>query len=276
MDVYGIDFTSAPSRRKPITCRHCQLEGDVLRVLSASAWSTFEEFEAALARPGPWIAGIDFPFGMPRRFIADTGWPVEWSDYVRHAAGLGKEGFEAALNAYRKRQPVGQKEHRRRTDELAGSLSPQKLYGTPVGKMFFQGAPRLQQAGVSVPGLQQGDRLRVVVEGYPGVLACSVTKAGYKHDRAKKQTIAQRDARHGILRALTSGRLAARYGVTVAGDDPELVDDPTGDTLDALLCAVQAAWAWRNRARLFGNPRIDRFEGWITDPGGVPGAEPRA
>ncbi|MDE0693644.1 MAG: DUF429 domain-containing protein [Gammaproteobacteria bacterium] len=274
MNVYGIDFTSTPSRRKPITCRHCRLEGDVLRVLSASAWPAFEQFEAALARPGPWIAGIDFPFGMPRRFVAGTGWPVEWPDYVRHAEALGKEGFEAALNAYRKRQRVGQKEHRRRTDVLAGSLSPQKLYGTPVGKMFFQGAPRLQQAGVAVPGLQQGDRLRVVVEAYPGVLARSVTKAGYKHDRAKKQTIAQRDARHGILRALTSGRLAARYGVTVAGDDPELVDDPTGDTLDALLCAVQAAWAWRNRARLFGNPRIDRFEGWIADPCGVPGSEP--
>ena len=37
---------------------------------------------------------------------------------------------------------------------------------------------------------------------------------------------------------VTSGALANRYGMTVVADDPELVDDPTGDSLDALLCAV--------------------------------------
>ena len=70
---------------------------------------------------------------------------------------------------------------------------------------------------------------------------------------------------------LTSGALANRYGVTVMVDDPELVDDPTGDSLDALLCAVQAAWAWRNRGQLFGGPPpgIDPREGWIADPGAL-------
>ena len=46
----------------------------------------------------------------------------------------------------------------------------------------------------------------------------------------------------------------------------ELVEDPKGDRLDALLCAVQAAWAWLNRDWLVGNPRIDPVEGWIADP----------
>ena len=63
--------------------------------------------------------------------------------------------------------------------------------------------------------------------------------------------------------------VAGRYGVTVVADDAELVDDPTGDSLDALLCAVQAAWVWRNRAKLFGSPRIDRKGGWIADPQAV-------
>ena len=60
MRVYGIDFTSRPRRGKPITCLECRLEGDELRAGPLSAWCTFDEFEAALREPGPWIAGIDF------------------------------------------------------------------------------------------------------------------------------------------------------------------------------------------------------------------------
>ena len=70
---------------------------------------------------------------------------------------------------------------------------------------------------------------------------------------------------------VASGALANRCGMTVVADAPELVDDPTGDSLAALLCAVQAAWAWRNRGQLFGRPRvgIDPREGWFADPGAV-------
>ena len=269
MDVYGIDFTSSPSPKKPITCRLCRLDGEVLHALSPSAWTGFAAFEAALTLPGPWIAGIDFPFGLPRRFVADVGWPQAWRDYVRHAESLGKVGYEAVLNRYRTSQPAGEKEHRRVTDKRVGSVSPQKLFFPPVGKMFFQGAPRLVEAGVDIPGLQEGDPRRTVVEAYPGVLARSVTKESYKHDTARRQTARQRDARFGILRALTGGELAARYGITVEADDPELVDDPTGDSLDALLCAVQAAWAWRNRERLFASSGVGPTEGWIADPKGI-------
>ena len=262
-----MDFTSSPRRSKPITCRHCRLEGDVLRALEPSALTSFRDFEAALGQPGPWIAGIDFPFGLARRFVDDVRWPPAWKDYVRHADGLGKAGFEAVLNDYRKAQPDGDKEHRRSTDKLAGALSPQKLHFTPVGKMFFQGAPRLLHAGVAIPHLEAGDRERIVVEAYPGVLARGVTGEGYKSDNRQKQTEIQRAARTKILEALTSGALSSRYGVTVVADDPELVDDLTGDSLDALLCAVQAAWAWRNRSWLFrGAAGIDTREGWIADP----------
>jgi hypothetical protein len=52
-----------------------------------------------------------------------------------------------------------------------------------------------------------------------------------------------------------------------------LCDDPLGDHLDALLCAVEAAWAWQNRAHGFGVPTdLDPLEGWIADP---PLAPPR-
>jgi hypothetical protein len=66
MKILGIDFTSRPSRKKPITCVHCMLKGRVLRADGLEEWPEFAPFEDALRKPGPWIAGIDFPFGQSR------------------------------------------------------------------------------------------------------------------------------------------------------------------------------------------------------------------
>jgi hypothetical protein len=53
-----------------------------------------------------------------------------------------------------------------------------------------------------------------------------------------------------------------------------LADDPGADHLDALLCAVQAAWAWRCRDAGYGLPAdLDPLEGWITDPALLSGGE---
>ena len=41
--------------------------------------------------------------------------------------------------------------------------------------------------------------------------------------------------------------------------------DASGDTLDAVLCALQAAWAWQRRDAGFGEPpQMDALEGWIA------------
>jgi hypothetical protein len=91
-----------------------------------SRWSDFSPFEEALKNPGPWIAGINFPFGQSRTFIENIGWPGDWAGYVEHARSLGREGFRKALDAYRGRRPFGDKEHRRATDVAASSVSPPK------------------------------------------------------------------------------------------------------------------------------------------------------
>jgi hypothetical protein len=39
-----------------------------LRAGKPEDWSDFSGFEEMLQRPGPWIAGIDFPFGQSRKF----------------------------------------------------------------------------------------------------------------------------------------------------------------------------------------------------------------
>lgn len=267
MRVFGIDFTSKPKRRKPLTCLNCIFDGRVLRAGALEEWPDYFAFEQVLQRPGPWIAGIDFPFGQSRKFIETIGWPANWRGYVTHAQSLGRNGFRDALDAYRHPRPQGDKEHRRQTDKAAGSISPQKLYGVPVGLMFFEGAPRLVNSGVTIPHLQHGDPDRIVVEAYPGVLARQIIgRRSYKQDTKKKQTTAQSEARYDLLAGLHNGALRDRYGFEIEARDA-LCEDPGGDHLDALLCAVQAAWAWQNRTCGYGAPpSVDPLEGWIADP----------
>jgi hypothetical protein len=267
MKIYGIDFTSTPNRRKPITCLVCRLDGNQLYAGELNEWRNFDAFEDALRRPGPWIAGIDFPFGQSRKFIENIGWPNTWQGYVEHASSLGRKGFRSILDGYRANRPAGDKEHRRAMDVKAGAISPQKLYGTPVGLMFFEGAPRLLEAGVTIPGLMQGDPQRIVVEAYPGVLARSlIGRRSYKQDTKSKQTQDQYEARVELLEKLTSDGLLATHGLVVSA--PEiLANDPGADHLDALLCAVQAGWAWMQHGNNFGaSGQVDPLEGWIADP----------
>jgi hypothetical protein len=54
---------------------HCTLEKRILLAGKLEEWSDFGPFEEALKRPGPWIAGIDFPFGQSRTFVENIGWP---------------------------------------------------------------------------------------------------------------------------------------------------------------------------------------------------------
>jgi Protein of unknown function (DUF429) len=279
MRVLGIDFTSSPRRHKPIVCLNCDLIDRVLRTGELESWPKsdvsgcepdFSGFEQALQRSGPWIAGIDFPFGQSRRFIEGIRWPQDWREYVRHARSLGRDGFCKALDDYRRSQPMGDRYHRRKTDVSAGSISPQTLHYTPVGLMFFEGAPRLVKAGVTIPHLQTGDPERIVVEAYPGVVARTIIgRTSYKSDTRRRQTPQLRAARDLLLAGLRN-RAPKLYGIKIDASDKfcgELCEDPTGDSLDALLCAIQAAWAWQQRTNGYGAPSsLDTLEGWIAIP----------
>ena len=135
------------------------------------------------------------------------GWPRTWAGYVARVQRLGRQGFCDALNAYRARRAYGDKEHKRKTDQAAGSISPQKLYGVPVALMFFEGAGRLRAAGVTIPYLQVGDPNRIVVEAYPGVFARQlIGRRAYKSDTKKKQSDSQREIR--VVHCLPRSRAA--------------------------------------------------------------------
>ena len=271
MRIYGLDFTSAPSKRKPLVLVGCALKDSILHVESTEVLGGFEEFERFLGSGGPWACGMDFPFGQPRPLLAALAWPETWEGYVGKISRLSKEKFEAAIKGHMAGRPEGSKYHYRLADRRSGSSSAMRLFRVPVGKMFYRGAPLLLSADVSVEPCRPTGSGRVALEAYPAVVARRfLGRRSYKSDERKKQTSVQRAARGELVAGLESATLREAYGFVVKMDEAwreELVQEPMADTLDSLLCAVQAAWAYTQRDEGWGVPEeCDRDEGWILDP----------
>lgn len=273
LQVLGVDFTSAPRAAKPITVARAwlrspeQAEAPATLVFeSVQPIDDFAGFEAVLASPGPWVGGFDFPFGLPREAVEALDWPREWTALVAHCAALGREAFRSALDAHRQTRPWGARYEHRAGDRAAGSHSPLKLVNPPVGLMFLEGAPRLARAGLHLPGLVDGDRTRVALEAYPGHWVRLREREPYKSDTPAKQTAARKAARERIVRAMLEGDVATDLVAELP--DPLArcaIDDASGDTLDAMVCALQAAAAARQADTGWGLPdRVDPLEGWIV------------
>jgi hypothetical protein len=268
--IYGLDFTSAPGHRKPLIVLGCTLDGDYLRVEDSETLTGFGGFEDLLQRQGPWVCGMDFPFGQPRSLVAALGWPESWEGYVGEVARLSKEDFEDGIRADMALRPPGQKWRYRLADLRSGSSSAMMLFRVPVGKMFYQGAPRLLASGVRIEPCRRNGDERVAVEAYPAVVARRfLGRAAYKRDGVP-DTPERRSARETILAGLESTTLREVYGFTAEMDGAwreEFVRDPSADALDSLLCAVQAAWAYLKRDENYGvPPECDPEEGWILEP----------
>jgi hypothetical protein len=268
--IYGLDFTSAPGRRKPLIVLGCKLEDNSLRIENSETLTDFGGFEDFLRRPGPWLCGMDFPFGQPRSLVAALGWPEDWEGYVSKVGGLSKDEFEDAIRADMATRPPGSKWRYRLADRRSHSSSAMMLFRVPVGKMFYQGAPRLLASGVRVEPCRRNGDDRVAVEAYPAVVARRfLGRTAYKRD-AVPDTPERRSARETLLAGLESETLLEAYGFTLEMDDrwrKQFVGEPSADALDSLLCAVQAAWAYTKRDENYGVPQeCDRDEGWILDP----------
>jgi hypothetical protein len=263
--IYGVDFTCAPRKAKPITVASGIVRNNALRIEAIEKLQSFEEFEALLARPGPWIGGFDLPFSLPAELVRDLQWPADWKSLVAFCSSMSRLDFRAALDAYRASRPIGRKNAHRATDYPAGSSSPMKLVNPPVALMFHEGARRIAASGAHVPALADGDRSRVALEAYPGLLVRKQLgiRATYKSDTTSEQTAARKAVRKRILDDMKAARaLGIELGIDGSlGKD--LLADGSGDLLDAVICALQAAWA-ATRPR-FGLPE-EAFsgEGWIV------------
>ena len=263
--LIGVDFSSRPTRRKPIVVAQGHATDAVVTISGLRRFDTLEAFGQWLAQPGQWVGGFDFPFGLPRALVEQLGWPGDWLACMRHYAALPRGQIRDTFAAYCAARPVGQKFAHRACDWPAGSSPSMKWVNPPVAYMMHAGVPLLLQAGVHLPALHAGDLRRVALEAYPGLLARElIGPRSYKSDDTDKHTDDRLWARIAIVDALLEGRTRLRLRLrSSAAQRDALLDDASGDALDAVLCLVQAAWSTTQPDHGLP-PRVDPLEGWIV------------
>ena len=264
--LLGIDFSCNPSRTKPITVARGRLVGASLAVDGVDALPTLAAFEELLRTPGPWLGGFDLPFGLPRAFVDAHAFGSSAAEVIAAVRSRcpSRMHWRAFIDGWGNTQPPGARLLHRRTDAASPvvSTSPMQTRYVPVGLMYYEGLSRLVDAGVTLPALRHAaDPARVALEAYPRRLAHAiVARRSYKNgDHAER-----RAARAAIVAALEAG--SDRFGFTLDCDRAlrrSLVDDASGDRLDAVLCVAQAAIA--SRRDRYGVPDdVDPVEGWIA------------
>lgn len=298
--LLGLDFSCAPSARKPLTLAWGRRAGAVVRLDRVDELPTHDELSALIqpgssALPGGFVMGCDFPFGLPRAFVdaLRTHGPGDLPDSLKplptasqaerlilalHQHCGDRAGFQRLVDGWGQSwhtdRPPGPKLLHRPTDQATpgiSSTSPLQTRYVPVGKMYFEGMKRLVDADLSLPGLRAGRPDAIALEAYPGLLAHELLgRRSYKTDAQADATAQQARliARMDAVDALEQGRtrLGLRLKLSPAQRD-HLVSDPKGDRLDAVLCLLQAAWAHAQHeaghARWGLPDAIDPVEGWI-------------
>ncbi|MFG6468826.1 DUF429 domain-containing protein [Roseateles sp. BYS87W] len=263
--LFGIDFTSAPRAAKPIRVARGERQGAVVRLAGLQSLLSLEAFSEWLATPGPWVGGFDLPFGLPRELVQTLGWPLDHAALMAHYAALSRDEIRTQFAAFCDARPVGSKFAHRVCDGPANASPSMKWVNPPVAYMLHAGVPRLLAAGVWLPGHQAAGGDRVALEAYPGLLARElIGRRSYKSDTKAAQTTERLIARKDMVDALEQGRtrLGLRLKLSHAQRD-DLVADASGDSLDAVLALLQAAWA--STQPRFGWPEgADPLEGWIV------------
>jgi hypothetical protein len=279
MRIIGCDFSSSPSKHKPIAVA---VSEDFLNQISAQSaqnmrcvlskierFDTLDAWEAFLHQDAQWVGGFDLPFGLPRELIETLNWPKEWQACIQHYASLSREEIRATFKAFCDARPAGGKFAHRAADAPAGSSPSMKWVNPPVAYMLHAAVPRLIAAGCHFPGLHKGSPNKVALEAYPGLLARElIGSRSYKSDDKTKQTPDRLIARKDILTALESGQTRLKIRLKLSNAQREqLIDDASGDSLDAALCMLQAAWAYSKHVegkKNYGLPKFDPLEGWIV------------
>ena len=268
--LLGCDFSSSPSRRKPIVIAVGQSSGARVQLETLLRFDTLEAWRDWLQQQPAWVGGFDLPFGLPRELVTHLGWPTDWRACMQHYASLTRAEIRDTFAAFCNARPAGGKFAHRATDGPAGSSPSMKWVNPPVAYMMHAGVPRLIEVGAGFPGLQaQLSSQRIALEAYPGLLAREcIGHTSYKSDDKAKHTPERLLARKHIVHALDMGQtsLGLRLKLTHAQHDA-LVQDASGDSLDAVLCLVQAAWAQAQHDAghpRYGLPACDPLEGWIV------------
>jgi len=74
--LWGCDFSSAPTRRKPITLAVGRAERGRVLLDGMQTFETLDAWGEQLHAPGPWVGGFDLPFGLPHELVTALGWTL--------------------------------------------------------------------------------------------------------------------------------------------------------------------------------------------------------
>jgi hypothetical protein len=273
--LIGCDFSSSPNKRKPIVVALGAMQHGVVKLERLEKFESLDAFQIFLKQPlsseVKCVGAFDLPFGLPREWVEYMQWPLTWPECMTLYASYSREELRQFFKQFCDIRPAGGKFAHRATDVPAGSSPSMKWVNPPVAWMMHAGVPLLRSAQWTLPGMCEGRADRVALEAYPGLLAREIVKhRSYKSDDKAKQTPDRWLARKDILHALDLGqtRLGLRLKLSAAQHDKLLIDG-TGDSLDAVLCMVQAAWAHQQHelgtaSGPYGLPKFDPLEGWIV------------
>jgi hypothetical protein len=265
--LIGVDFSSRPTTRKPVVVAIGRASEAQVRLEAFERFPSLDAFGHWLAHTPRWIGGFDLPFGLPRALVAALRWPLDWPRCMDHYASLERRQIRDTFATFCAARPAGAKFAHRACDRPAGSSPSMKWVNPPVAYMLHAGMPLLRAAAAHLPAHEAPvvNASRVALEAYPGLLAREIVAArSYKSDDAAKQDDARLLARLAIVDALCEGRTRLALSLALTdGQQVGLVDDASGDTLDAVLCLLQAAWAAMQPR--WGLPdTVDPLEGWIV------------
>ncbi|NJM44450.1 MAG: DUF429 domain-containing protein [Brachymonas sp.] len=232
-------------------------------------FESLEAFGQWLREDRRWIGGFDLPFGLPRELVETLSWPTDWLACMQHYTSLSREQIRTQFKAFCDARPVGGKFAHRAADLPAGSSPSMKWVNPPVAYMLHAGVPLLLQANCHFPGLHKGNASKVALEAYPGLLAREILgNRSYKSDDKSKQTPDRLIARKDLITALERGQTRLKVSLKLSNAQREqLIDDASGDSLDATLCMLQAHWAYGKHLdgkKNYGLPKFDDLEGWIV------------
>ncbi len=275
MRIFGVDFTSTPSCRKPICVAEGILQDDRLTIAGLHRQDSWSKFESWLHTEGPWISGFDFPLSQPRPLIEKKDWPTTWPALVNLITSKSKAEWLATLENFCSGQPAGHKHLFRVADKIAGACSPMMRFGVPVARMFYEGSSRLAETNISIIPCRPSLDSRTAIEVYPSLLVrgLGLGSSYKKSGKLGGNSPDAKEKRLQIWRAIHSPWLKTNYDLRLktAITANIFLDDPQGDCLDALICAIQAGWSWRQKEPRLGIPSIaDSLEGWIVDPATLP------
>ena len=142
MLIIGCDFSSSPSKRKPVFVAVSEPAGNHQSpsanksgrcvLLKLERFETLDAWQKWLQAQPHWVGGFDFPFGLPRELVETLGWPCNWLPCMEYYAQLSRENIRSTFKAFCDARPAGSKFAHRAADVPAGSSPSMKWVNPPV------------------------------------------------------------------------------------------------------------------------------------------------